>query len=310
MLTALLTLVVASGPERAAFLFELEHTPVGTVVLSYDPSAHQYEYRSLQLFREGDRRSSLERHAQYTLDAAAKDENGRVFESLWLSRRPRLKGCLEAREELAETTGQVCANEIHRDRVTGTVFGKPFEARYQNDRLKELTLPDSRFVALGEPRALNPPDVFAHGFPIVGAAGPLRLLPSYFVPPTGPRAALWTEAEARQLVTHVRDQGSAGNCAARARAYVLLARARGEPAAVVYGLLRPPEEDAAYPHAWVRVFLSNARQLDLDPATGLEVRPETHLPVQVLPPDRSPLELGSVILELMAGKRRLARDAS
>src|SRR3954468_15520757 len=159
MLSLVLSLlVVAGGPERSSYWFELWGVPVGVVVLERGPA--EFTYRSRLVFTRGADRTSVRRSATMRVDAAGRLASGEAPESLWLARRPAALGCQRVVEELGGRTGEACV--LRREGLVdeGKVLGASYQARYGAEgTLVELQIGESRFVRLeGPARALDPPD--------------------------------------------------------------------------------------------------------------------------------------------------------
>lgn len=301
---AFLTLALAAAPASpvtARYAFELDGTPVGTVQLTV--GGGKFVYRSTQLFTRGQQTEGVSRSAQLAVDAQGRIAGqARVPESLWLWRRPS-PGCVEGRDELTGQEGPLCAFAGATDRAQGTVFGERFDARYGADgQLAELRLGHGRFVRIETGQRLsNPPDLFADGFDIEGAAGPLALSPAPAAA-AAPALSTWSAAAARALAREVHDgpvdeARAGGRCLAYAQRFVALARERGQRAAVVLGVLE--DQGRAYPHAWVRVGVPGGKGLDLDPSSLAPVSGLTHL---ALPGQ------GRDLLELWSGRAKVVRS--
>jgi hypothetical protein len=292
MSTALWAATAAAGPppERASFWFELWGVPVGVVTLELHPDG-RYVYRSRQVFTRGTDRGTALRERAFQVDAAGRLPTGESPESLWLYRRSPAPGCAAVQVELEDARGDACVRSRAGSTDEGTLRGKPYRARYGEDgRLSVLELGDSRFVRVPAREAASlapPPDLLGGGLPLSPGRGPLKLVPPLSgtgSPPAAapPLAPDWTEADARAEAERARraaEGAGAAWCLDIARRFLQRAAARGRSAAMVQGLLAAPAEGRAYPHAWVRVRLEGGALLDLDPATGEEVAPATHLPL-------------------------------
>jgi hypothetical protein len=282
------------------------------VTLTAD-EAH-YTYRSEHLFTRGTQKDRLVREQKFSRERPA----GRVPESLWLWGRPA-PGCVPLVEELSGRTGEGCVRESHEDHVAGTVLGAPFDARYRDGKLAELTTGSARFTVVeGSPGLPAPPDLFGAGFAVEGTAGRLALAPP--APVVEMRLAPWQRDPARALAERVHDSFSdaspthadwqlsdadeVGGCLAHARRFQAWARRSGHEAALVFGLL--VDGARAYPHAWVRIALASGKTADLDPTTLEEVSPLTHLALGAASSEPGP-ELGTRYLELARGALRVVR---
>lgn len=115
-------------------------------------------------------------------------------------------------------------------------------------------------------------------------------------PDKGPTAADWRAG----------GEGEAGGCLAHALRFASLARAQGRKVGLVHGLL-VVDGGPARPHAWVRVALRGGGTLDLDPTSLDPVRPDTHLPLALVPPEGPGLEAGERWLSLLRGDWRVVR---
>ncbi|WP_255442237.1 lasso peptide biosynthesis protein [Corallococcus sp. Z5C101001] len=115
-------------------------------------------------------------------------------------------------------------------------------------------------------------------------------------PDKGPTAADWRAG----------GEGEAGGCLAHALRFASLARAQGRRVGLVHGLL-VVDGGPARPHAWVRVALRGGGTLDLDPTSLDPVRPDTHLPLALVPPEGPGLEAGERWLSLLRGDWRVVR---
>jgi hypothetical protein len=226
-------------------------------------------------------------------------------------------------EELSDRTGEGCAQKSEAEQVTGIVLGERFEARYQNERLAELTVGPARFTRVAVvPRLASPPDLYGGSFAIeegAGTPGVLAVSPPIEVD----RVALppWDRAAARALAERVHDSfaevepspadwrltdgDDVGGCMAHARRFREWARRSGHATALVFGLL--VDDGRAYPHAWVRVGVPGGATTDLDPTTLEEVSPHTHLALAAAAGEPGP-EVGKRYLELANGARRVVRQ--
>jgi hypothetical protein len=306
--------VLASAADEATFLFVLQGVPVGTVELRLEEG--RYTYRSKHLFTRARQEGAIERQETRDVSADGVLADGKRPESLWLWRAPGI-GCVSLVEELTGRVGQGCVEIAAAAAASGRVFGQPFEARYRQGRLEELSIGAARFTAI--PRSVRmeaPPDLFGAGFPTEGRHGPLALVPAAAPPQVVLKA--WDADASRALAERVHDSFSSqdpsdadwmvndaaqsGGCLAHARRFQEWAKRGHHAAAVVFGLLADGER--AYPHAWVRIGLANGQTLDLDPMSLEPVRPETHLPLSATTVEPGP-ELGQTYLELVSGTRRV-----
>ncbi|MHB8877088.1 MAG: transglutaminase domain-containing protein [Myxococcaceae bacterium] len=283
----------------ALYAFELEGTPVGTVLLSLEAS--RFSYRSRQLFSRGEK--SVTRSAVLQLDERRRIRgSGRVPESLWLWRRPP-PGCVGGKDELTGREGELCADEVAGGKVTGTVFGERFEAEYRGDgELEELRLGHGRFVRIERAdEVASPPDLFGEGFGIEGGQGVMVLAGDRGPSSRAGRGAQGARDSALALAREVHDSfsgnpGPGGRCLAYAQRFVARARERGQVAAVVIGLLE--DGGRAYPHAWVRVAVAGGAAIEVDPSSLEPVSPRTHLALE---------RGGSDLLDLLSGRARVTR---
>lgn len=319
----------ARAAGSARFVFAWRGVPVGTVGLSLEEGRFTYTSRHLHV-RDG---QAGERVREVTLpvDAAGRVAGGAaVPQALWLWRGPPPEGCVKGREELSGQEGPHCVTARDATSAEGTMLGARFRARYdEQGRLQALEVGDSRFTraAPGE-RLRPPPELFADGLPVEGGAGgalrlrPRQDAPAFTVPARLPDMTEWTPAEARALSAKVHaafpekgptaadwragGEGEAGGCLAHALRYASLARARGQRVGLVHGLLAV-DGGPARPHAWVRVALKGGGTLDLDPTSLDPVRPDTHLPLALVPPEGPALEAGERWLSLLRGDFRVVR---
>lgn len=318
MWALLATTLLSAAPERATFLFELSGVPVGAVELLLEPEEGAYTYRSRQLFTRGGHSGEVERKESLVLrDGRRLAGSEAQPEGLWLWRRPP-PGCVAGRQELTGKEGPLCADAVGPAQVRGSVMGEPFLARYGGDgRLLTLELRDARFIRVEEAKLPAPPDLFASGFPVFGEGEVLAVEPLSGVEAESPalpeRRARFTEREARGLAQSVHrsfterrpsaadlsgDGGGSevGSCLAHAERFLARAREQGRAAELVLGLLA--EGDRAYPHAWLRVWLSDGARLELDPTSLAPVARSTHLALG---------DAGGTLLDLMAGRARVSR---
>lgn len=274
------------------FAFFLQDLPAGEVRLS-DENGH-YEYTAVHRFLTGSGYRQRTFTKSFTLDKEGQTE-GRVPVSRWLARRPE-NGCRDAVDERTGEAGRVCAKD---DGAQGTVFGRPFQASFEDGVLSKLTLGSVRFIRGSAPLPNARPA--SEGFAIDGHSGPLALEPAVpGDPPDGP-----AEEGARALSHAVHHRlaasGTAPDCVAYARALVgELAGMQLSPR-VVYGLVE--DGGRAFPHTWVRVT-HGGRSSDVDPALERTVTSGRYLALTSGAPGP---KLGAVYLDLVEGRRRVTQ---
>lgn len=228
-LLAFLSQASAEAPDR--YVLHLAQVPVAAIEAQVVGGA--LVYRSVQGFvRDG---GVVER--RIPVDDAGQTPQGLVPEVLLLSRRPAAPGCVAALEELSGRQEQVCVAQVDGGAVQGTIGGQPFSARYERERLEELTVLGVRFVRATTPLAAQAPTLLPAG---------------------APRRAGLPEDARRVTVAGV-GEGSDGRCLDVARA----AAAADATLTVVLGLVE--EDGRLWPHAWVR---RGATHLDPTQAAG------------------------------------------
>ena len=297
-------LALSSAPSRAGqsrFWTSLDGVPIGTVGLSEERGAAgvRYRYESVHLFGRGAPVEARRRTFEATL-APDGGVHGRQPVSRWLWHRPAGIGCVEAFDELGGTAGVACAEELDGEVVRGTALGERYLARYDGEGLVSLELGRTRFTrAEGQPRSPGI-QLLLDGVEVSGRAGALAWSPA--LGPARPelsRSKL-TLAELRELARRIGEGPRADWCLGAATAFV--EEAGQGSAAVVYGVVA--DGGRAYPHAWVRVLPREGEALELDPALGRPVSPDTHLAISAGAP---PGAAGAVYLELSSGRRRVIR---
>ena len=303
--------------ERARYLFLLHGVPVGAITVELDHG--RYRYTSEHLFTRGQQRSSKTRSARYGVDAHGRErKSGRVLESLWLWHRPATQGCVDGLEELGTRRGRLCAapaDERDGDRVRGTIFGEPFTARYERDRLAELRLSDAQFLRVGDrERPDAPPDLFGAGWPIQGERGALTIegAPTPSNDDGGTLLPMKSafhsreELEARVAAVHAELKSDPDAfCTDFVARFLEEALASGNPALVVHGLVAEPGSQRAFPHVWIRARLPEGL-VDVDPTLLQPVTPETHAPLAVVAPSDHE-QAGRAWLDLFTGRAKVVR---
>lgn len=327
----------------ARFVFAWRGVPVGTVTLTLDLDAGRFTYTSRHLHVREGRAGERVREVTLRVDGAGRVEGSdAVPQALWLWRGPPPEGCVKGREELSGEEGPHCVTARDPASADGTMLGVRFHATYDGQgRLQALDVGESRFTAAAPGTRLRaPPELFADGVPVEGGTeGALRLAPGgqarpVSVPQPGevgafppvparlPGMTEWTPRAARALSESVHQafpdkgpsaadwraggEGEAGGCLAHALRFASRARAQGQRVGLVHGLL-VVDGGPARPHAWVRVALRGGGTLDLDPTSLDAVRPDTHLPLALVPPDGPGLEAGERWLSLLRGEWRVVR---
>lgn len=307
----------SAQPERARYLFLLRGVPVGAITLELDHG--RYRYTSEHLFTRGKQRSSKTRSARYVVDAHSRErKSGRVLESLWLWHRPTTQGCVDGVEELGTRSGRLCAapaDEGDSDRVRGTIFGEPFSATYEHDRLAELRLSDAQFLRIGDRERPNaPPDLFGAGWPIHGAYGALSIegAPTLSNDDGGALLPLKSafrnreELEAQVAAAHAELKSNADAfCTEFVARFLKEALASGHTALVVHGVVAEPDSQRAFPHVWIRARLPEGL-VDVDPTLLQPVTPETHAPLAVVAPSEHE-QAGRAWLDLFTGRAKVVR---
>jgi|GEM_PF-2521910 len=258
-----LLLLLASPPVQHRFVHSLAGVPVGEVTLSRD--GPRYTYASRHFFRRGHSNAEV-----FTSSEATR------WASESLLRQPSSPGCFEVVDEVTFDRGEACVVKAG-PASTGTLFGQPFTATYENRSLASLTVADSRFDRHSGPVTFADP--FAAGLPITGNGNALALVP----PLKGARPAMPTPA------------GEADDCLAAANAYV----AQHPDYDVVLGLLDDGER--GWPHAWVQ-HRDSKQQLDPSHPRAVGTPPR----YLALPKASA----GAVYLDLLTQRRALSRVAS
>jgi len=326
LLLALPPGTAASSPpstkEEAHFVFSWRGIPVGTVTLQR--GERRFTYTSRHLHTRGTHVGERVREVTLELDAEGRVAGRRsVPQALWLWHGPPGPGCVLGREELEGREGPHCVTRARGSRVEGTLLGQPFVAGYgERGGLEVLEVGEARFTAVAPGVRLKPPpELFAAGVPVEGEVGRLAFEPAWPLP-EAPALTAWKAGAARALAETVHaafaekapgaaDWGApgeeeAGGCLAHALRFATLARARGQRVALVHGLLGV-DAGPARPHAWVRVGLAGGGTLDLDPTSLEPVTPGTHLPLALVAPEGSAVEVGERWLALLRGERRVVR---
>jgi hypothetical protein len=318
---AVLLLAVSSAVagERDRFLFELDGVPVGTVELEID--GQDYRYTSTHFFARGrDRHQTRMRTASFRLTDGGRDaKTGDVLESLWLLRRPK-QGCLRVRSELEGRLASACAHALDGERVAGTIGQEAFTAEYDAEKLRRLSLGTAEFsrIDLGA-ESPRPPHLFAGGWRIEGRRGALRLerFPTSdptMAPPSIQGVRAWRSAsDARALAGEIHrsmEEDAEATCVEHVRAFAdAAARRRLGDVLIVHRLVAERGADRAFPHVWVRVKVRD-RWLELDPALGGQVTPETHVAIAQVGAEDSSGRAGRAWLSFAASAGRLARSQS
>ncbi|HYO59114.1 transglutaminase domain-containing protein [Archangium sp.] len=314
--------------ESARFVFAWRGVPVGTVTLSLAPGVRRFTYTSRHLHTRGGHVGERVREVSLEVGPGG-TVVGRpsVPQALWLWKGPLAPGCVTGREELSGREGPHCVTALRGDTVEGTMLGQRFTARYdERGRMAVLEVGEARFTGVPPGVRLRPPpELFAEGVPVEGAAGPLAFSPPWPLVARPGWLTDWRAGEARVLAEAVHaafpekgpgaadwsgeGEGEAGGCLAHALRFAARAVARGQRVALVHGLL-VVDGGPARPHAWVRVGLAGGGTLDLDPTSLDAVTPETHLPLAVAEPGGPSVEAGERWLALLRGEHRVVRRPS
>ncbi|MEW5742635.1 MAG: hypothetical protein AB1938_27205 [Myxococcota bacterium] len=298
VLASLLALCVQAGPQR--WLLTVDAVPLAE--LRVEVKGRHYRYESTHFLEEG----PAGRRLEFTLDEAGRVD-GLMPEVLALARRPA-PGCRTVLEEVERKPEELCVRmedeapgtSLHdgpqRDagahasdaskvaRVTGSLSGRPFTARYDaTGALASLELGAARWTASTTPATPPPPDAnpFARGFALEGVTGQAAL-----VPPLPGSARLGAPPRGGASASDV----GRTRCLVAAKRYVT-----EHPGAVlVLGLV--VEEGRAFPHAWVQ-----DGGVAVDPSLPAGDRALTRRQYLALPAK----DAGRVYLELLDGTRRV-----
>jgi hypothetical protein len=278
VLAAFVLWCVQAVPQR--WLLTVDGVPLAELRVEVD--GRHYRYEATHFLEEGPTR----RRFDFTLDEAGR-ANGLVPEVLALARRPE-PGCRTVLEEVEARAEELCVASGPATRVTGTLAGKPFTARYDaSGALAVLELGAARWTATATPAWSLPPTAspFARGFALEGLVGPVTLEPPL-------KGAVRLASPPRGVAT----EGEVGRarCLVAAKRYV----AAHPGAVLVLGLV--VEDGRAFPHAWA---LDGNEAVEPSVVRGdptLAAREYLALPAS---------EAGRVYLELIDGTRRVTRVA-
>jgi Transglutaminase-like superfamily len=302
---ALATALLVTLPERTSYLFTLDGLPAGQVTLERSADGKSFTYRSEHVFGRG---SGLRNVESRTL---AVDGAGRMAGSsatpvslwLWTEHSP---SCLEVVDELTGRTGQACSNAVSREELEGIALDAPFHAVYRDGVLETLDLGPARFTRLEATPVLDGAGgLWARGFPLPGGRGQVTFEPPLSLPrqPEAPstRAAGW----ASQTLKEFGPPADAERCLDSSQRLLAWLEERGVRGVLVLGLLL--DAGRAWPHAWVRASGPYEEPVDLDPAWSRVAVLPGYLALQLVAIGAHGLEAGQVYLDLVSGKRRLAR---
>lgn len=225
--------------QTVSFEMSLAEVPVGWVRV--DSSEARLRYQSEHVFRRGKAQTKV----SFELDGAGRAANGSIPSARWLLHQPQ-EACVSVFDEVTGEKGDGCA-QASAGRVTkGTLLREPFTARYDaSGLLVDLKLGATRFRRIRKTPVLRPEraDVFARGFPIEGASGPLTLSP----------AVKGTRTPRRPLLAAAEQEVSRGACLALAQAQMRKSPGKWQ---LVLGLV--VDEGRAWPHAWLKDVVSGA----------------------------------------------------
>jgi hypothetical protein len=302
----LATALLVALPERTSYLFTLDGLPAGQVTLEKSADGKSFIYRSEHVFGRGPALRTVESRT------LALDEAGRVAGSsatpvslwLWTEHAP---SCLEVVDELTGRTGQACSNAVSREELEGIALEESFHAVYQDAVLESLDLGAARFTRLEATPALDGAGgLWARGFPLPGGRGQVAFEPPMSLPrqPAAPsaRGRSWAERTLKEFGP----PAAAERCLESSQRLLAWLEERGVRGVLVLGLLL--DAGRAWPHAWVRAAGPYEEPLDLDPAWGRAAVPLGYLALQLVATGAHGLEAGQVYLDLVSGKRRLARQ--
>jgi hypothetical protein len=304
-LLALATALLVTPPERTSYLFTLDGLPAGQVTLERNADGKSFIYRSEHVFGRGQLLRKVEVRT-LNVDAA-----GQVVGSsatpvslwLWTQHQP---SCLEVVDELSGRTGQACSNAVSREALEGIALDESFHAVYRDGVLDALDLGPARFTRLEATPVLDGAGgLWARGFSLPGGRGEVTFEPPLSLPrqpaPPSTRAHAW----ASQTLTEFGPPADAELCLESSQRLLAWLEERGVRGVLVLGLLL--DAGRAWPHAWVRASGPYEEPVDLDPAWSRVAVPPGYLALQLVATGAHGLEAGQVYLDLVSGKRRLAR---
>lgn len=289
-LAVVILLWAGAAPDSARFVLRLRGIPVGFVELSLNGDA--YTYRSTHMFRNG----GGAQRTRVRSETIALRPDGPAHESLWLWKRPAQVGCVEGRAEINGTFGELCAETVAGDQVTGSVFGRAFRARYDDAGLVSLKMEGVSFERVGRGVTVNAPELFSKGVEIRGSSGPAALDPR--PRPTGRCDAL---TPAKGVSLGKVEAMESDSCLTIARRAQRDLAQRGVVAGIVHGFLL--DGARARPHAWIRL---DGR--DFDPTLGTPVdEGRTHLSLTCARSAADDAAVGEAWMKVLLGEVRVVR---